>query len=364
MRYAWKEITYEKRKYILIELLLILLMFMVLFLTGLASGLGRDVSSAIDTMDADQFIVDESAEKLITVSAVETGLLDKLRSDGFEAAPLDIQRMHIARPGSSEKLDITYFAIEPGSFAEPEVTEGSPLSESGAGHPILLDDNFKAEGISVGDKVVDPASGYEFTVAGFVKDRMYCHSSVGYISGDCYTELRLAYNPMYQTEYHAIAVKGDKAPDIDTEKYEAVSKHDIIRKIPSYTAEQMTVTMIVWVLVIVSAVIIGIFNYIMTLHKRRQFGVMKAIGLSSAELAGMVICEVCIISVFAGAVSLALTFGMAAGMPEKMPFFLEVPNALIVTAAFIAISVLSSLISVVNISRIDPMTAIGGGDNE
>ena len=36
----------------------------------------------------------------------------------------------------------------------------------------------------------------------------------------------------------------------------------------------------------------------------------------------------------------------------------------VVTAAFIAISVLSSLISVVNISRIDPMIAIGGGDNE
>ena len=146
--------------------------------------------------------------------------------------------------------------------------------------------------------------------------------------------------------------------------WRASAKKEIIKNIPSYTAENMTITMIVWVLVIISAVIIGIFNYIMTLQKRRQFGVMKAIGLSGGELAGMLICEVCIVSVFAGIVSLGLTFGMAAAMPEKMPFYLEVSNAVTVTAAFVVISVLSSLLSVINISRIDPIIAIGGGDNE
>lgn len=364
MRYAWKEITFEKRKYILIELLLILLMFMVLFLSGLASGLARDVSSAIESTDADWYIVDESAEKLITVSTVETGSLDKLRSDGFEAAPLDIRRMNISRLGEDEKLDVTFFAVEPGSFIEPEVMEGRSLSVADAANPVLLDDNLKAEGISVGDKVVVPTVDIEFTVVGFVKDRMYGHTSVAYITTDCFTDLCRLLNPMYEPEYHAIAVRGDNKPDAGSDKYETVSKNDIIQKLPGYAAEQLTVTMIVWVLVIVSAVIIGIFNYIITLHKRRQYGVMKAIGLSSAELAGMVISEVCIISVFAAVVSFALTFGMAAGMPEKMPFYLKVPNALIVTAAFVAISVLSSLISVINISHIDPIIAIGGADNE
>lgn len=64
MQLAWKELIYGKKKYILIELLIILLMFMVLFLSGLAEGLGRAVVSGIDSMDADYFLLSDSAESL------------------------------------------------------------------------------------------------------------------------------------------------------------------------------------------------------------------------------------------------------------------------------------------------------------
>ena len=337
-------------------------MFMVLFLSGLAEGLGRAVTSAVGTMDAEYFIVDDSAEKLITVSKVGTDVYDELKSSGADVAPLDIQRMYIVKNGDDEKLNVTYFAIEPGSFIEPEVFEGSGLALSSSNDPILLDDDFKLNGISLGDKVFDSSTDIEFTVVGFVKDKMYGHTSVGYIGTDSYTKLRTELNPMYEKEYHAVAVNGEIKYDLGDKGVELVQKQEIIDNIPSYSAEHMTITMIVWVLVIVSAVIIGIFNYILTLQKRKQFGVMKAIGMSGGELSGIIISEVCIISVFAAALSLALTFAMAASLPETMPFYLELPNALIVTAAFVVISVFSSLLSVVNISRIDPMTAIGGGE--
>lgn len=362
MKYALKEILYGKKKYILIELLLILLIFMVLFLSGLASGLGRAVSSAIDKINADSFIVDGSAEQLITVSSVKTEVLGELRAAGVQAAPLDIQRMYVIKDGSDEKLNVTYFAIEADSFIEPETIEGTGLAASMADDPILLDDDFKLEGISVGDIVRDSSADIEFTVVGFVDDRMYGHTSVGYIKTDSYTKLRQALNPEYEQTYHAIAVKGDTDYDFAGNDLELVPKQEIIKNIPSYSAEHLTITMIVWLLVIISAVIIGIFNYILTLQKQKQFGVMKAIGMKNSELAGMVISEVLILSVFAAAVSVVLTFTMAAAMPEKMPFYLEVHNAVTVTAAFVLISVLSSMLSVINISRIDPMKAIGGGE--
>jgi len=55
MKLALKELWYNKRKYLLIELVIILLMFMVLFLSGMTNGLGRAVSAGIEQMDANYF---------------------------------------------------------------------------------------------------------------------------------------------------------------------------------------------------------------------------------------------------------------------------------------------------------------------
>ncbi|MDE6567050.1 MAG: ABC transporter permease, partial [Lachnospiraceae bacterium] len=113
MKLAWKELVYGKKKYILIEVLIVLLMFMVLFLSGLAEGLGRAVISGIDNMDADYFLLSDSAENLITTSDLDIGVYEQLESQtDAELAVLDIQRMYLTRQDDSEKLNITYFAME------------------------------------------------------------------------------------------------------------------------------------------------------------------------------------------------------------------------------------------------------------
>ncbi|MCM1124397.1 MAG: ABC transporter permease [Eubacterium sp.] len=363
MKMAWKELMYGKKKYLLIELLIVLLMFMVLFLSGLAEGLGRAVISGIDNMDADYFLLSDSAEDLITVSGLDTEVYDQLMAQtDAELATLDIQRMYLSRQGDEEKLNITYFAIEAGNFLEPVVTEGVQFAGSDAENPILLDDDFALDGIEIGDTVLDSSTELEFTVIGFVEDQMYGHTSIGFITTETYTKLRTLLNPAYEKEYHAIALKGGHVADIALEGTELVAKADIIENVPSYKAEHMTISMIVWVLVVVSATIIGVFYYILTLQKRRQFGIMKAIGLGMRRLAGIAASQVCIIAVCGAAIANLLTFAMAAALPETMPFYLKGGSACLVTVAFILISIVSSLISILNISHVDPMKVIGGAD--
>lgn len=50
---------------------------------------------------------------------------------------------------------------------------------------------------------------------------------------------------------------------------------------------------------------------------------------------------------------------MSAALPASMPFYL-VPAQVAVVLAFVAISILSSLASVVRMVRIDPAKVIGG----
>lgn len=143
MKIAWKELLHNKKKYILIEVIIVLLMFMVLFLSGLVNGLGRAVSSGIDLMDGKYFFISDSAEDIITVSDIDSELLESVQSQlSGEVSTLDIQRMYLLKADSLEKINVTYFAIEPGSFLEPEVMEGVNLERSNIVNPIILDDDF------------------------------------------------------------------------------------------------------------------------------------------------------------------------------------------------------------------------------
>lgn len=361
MKLAWKELCYSKKKYILIELVIVLLMFMSLFLSGLVEGLGRAVISAVDDMDVDYFLLSDSAESLITVSELDMGVYEQAAEQtDAELALLDIQRMYLTKADDAEKLNVTYFAVERGSFLAPNVAEGESFEESGAENPIILDDDFKAEGIALGDTVCDSSTGLEFTVIGFAKDQMYGHTSVGFITTDAYQEIRRLLNPSYEASCHAIAIRGTEIENIRLNGTKIIAKADIIKNIPSYTAEHMTITMIVWVLVVVTAVIIGVFYYILTIQKQKQFGVMKAIGVEMKQLAGMAASQVCMIAACGAVLAAALTYGMAAALPQTMPFYLKNEKVGILLAVFILVSVAASLISVRSISKVDPMKAIGG----
>lgn len=361
MKLAWKELLYNKKKYILIELIIVLLMFMVLFLSGLVNGLGRAVSSGIDSMDGKYFIISDSAEDIITVSNIKEELYEYVNESlNGDVATLDIQRMYLQKAGSEEKINVTYFAIEPGKFLEPELMEGKSLADSNIENAIILDDDYKAEGISLGDTVIDSSTSLEFTVVGFSKDQMYGHTSVAFISTDSYTNIRTGLNPMYKKSYHALATNDERVNTLNLDGVVIDNKQTVIESIPSYSAEHITITMVVWLLVIISSVIIGVFYYIMTIQKEKQFAVMKSIGVNMGQITGIIVSQVCLVACLGAVIANILNYSMACALPEKMPYYMRPFDVLGVSTAFVAISVLSSLLSVIRVSKVDPMTVIGG----
>lgn len=361
MKLAYKEILHQKKKYLLVEVLLILMVFMVLFLSGLASGLGRAVSSGIDIMDASSFILSEDSQELITVSNITPEDANQIVSNQKEpAAMLNIQRTFMQIEEEGDKYDITYFAIEPDHFLMPRVIEGG---ENGLGQDeIILDDAFKADGISLGDTILDAGTGRALTVTAFTTDASYGHVPIGYINYDTYNAIRQEQYPSFGAVIQTIAIQGD-ATDIDADAgFMVMDKQSLIESIPGYSAEQTTIQMILWVLVVASSAILGVFFYILTLQKRRQFAMMKAIGVSMGQLTVMLLSQVVILALFGTIVGNILAFAMASALPEAMPFYLNIESALIVSVAFISISVFASLISTIKVARIDPIDIIGGNE--
>jgi putative ABC transport system permease protein len=363
MRLAWKELKYSKMKYLLIESILILMIFMVIFLSGLANGLARAVSASIENADAKYFVISEDAENLITISGMSIDVLGKISESTKDlVTPLDIQRMNLKTEGSDTKLDITYFAVDPESFLVPEVTEGERFTDSISEHTIVLDDSFEEEGIAIGDIVEDSASGLSLKVVGFVKDEMYGHSPVGFLSTETYTAINQEINPAYTQRYHAIAVQGEDINDIHIDGLAVVDKATIVDHLPGYSAEQITINMILWVLVVISAAILGVFFYVITIQKQKQFGVLKAIGMGMGELTGIITSQVLLLSLFGVLAGNLLAFGMASMLPSSMPFYLKLPIAAIISVVFIIISLCTSLVSTRKVAKVDPIVIIGGNE--
>jgi len=363
MKLAWKEIRHSKSKYILIEIILILMIFMVVFLSGLANGLGWAISAAIENTDAEYFVMSTDAEKLISISNVDKEALEQVASQTQDnVTNLNIKRSNINTLADEKKLDITYFAIEPDSFLSPEIVEGEALSKSSAKYPILLDDSFKEQNIVIGDVVEDSVTGLSLTVVGFIQDEIYGHSPVGFIGTDTFTALNLEVNSSYTEKYNAIAVQGSDIEKINVNGLEVIDKATVINNLPGYSAEQLTIKMILWVLVIISAAVLGVFFYVITIQKKKQFGVLKAIGMKMSELTRYIMSQVLIISVIGMVIGNLIAIGMAYMLPSSMPFALKIPMVVIISVVFVVISLLTSLVSVRKVAKVDPIVIIGGNE--
>lgn len=356
---AMKDLKYNKSRYFLVVSMLILLTFMVLFLSGLANGLSLATSATIENAQANHYIVSDDANSIITRSTITEKQLEEVNDmTSSEVTPINLMRMSMNKKDSQEKIDITYLAVEKNSFMMPSIVDGSEISDEE--NTILLNKSFVEEEISIGDTIIDSASGIELKVTGFVKDEMYGHSAVGIISLNTFKNIRTQINENYETVYNALAIKGDDIDNIDIANTKVLSKDTIIKNIPGHVQQQMSINMILWVLIIISAVILGVFFYIVTTQKLTEFGVMKALGIEMKTLATMIISQVLILAGGSMLLSNILTFAISGFLPSSMPFSLQVESAVIISIAFLLISILVSLVSLRTVAKVDPLMTIGG----
>lgn len=363
MKLAWKEIKQNISKYILIESILVLLIFMVVFLSGLANGLGWAITAAIEKTDAEYFVLSTDAEKFISTSNIEKALLDQVASQTSDKVTyLNIKRSNVNTSTDAMKQDITYFAIDPNSFIAPKVISGRPLNNTDAEYPIILDDSFMEQGIKIGDEIIDANTGLKLSVVGFVHDAIYSHSPVGYINIETYNAINLIINPSYTEKYTALAIKGSDVNNININGLEVLDLNTVLENLPGYAAEQLTIKMILWVLVVISAAVLGVFFYVITIQKQRQFGILKAIGMKMTELASYIMSQVLILSVIGVVLGNLIAIGMSLLVPKSMPFALDIPSVIITSIVFVIISILTSLVSIKRVANVDPITIIGGNE--
>ncbi|GLX68746.1 ABC transporter permease [Paenibacillus glycanilyticus] len=365
MYLAIREMRFAKTRYSLIATIMVLVAFLVLFVTGLARGLAYDNAASIANMKATHFMMGKDADHRFTRSEVGTHELEQAQSIVGEqnAQPLGVRMTTVTVEGKSSKLDVTLLAVKPEGWLTPSAAEGSSLAEAGAGS-VLVDSKLKESGVRIGTVLVDQGSGTKWKVGGFASRESFSHSPALFISEQDWQQLQRASGAGDgETSYSAVAVKADKqqaerlAAEMPTT--EMVKKSEAVSAIPGYKEEQGSLLMMIVFLFVISAFVLAVFFYVITIQKSSQFGILKAIGTRTAYLAFSVALQVLLLCAGSLAIGVLLVQGLAAVLPSGMPFLLPGSTLTLTSGAFIAMSLAGSLLSVWKVSRIDALDAIG-----
>ncbi|MBX9974798.1 ABC transporter permease [Cytobacillus firmus] len=343
MSLAWKEMKKNKIRFLILGSIVFLISLLTFIISGLANGLSQDNAALIKDLPNGQFYMNEDADETYNLSRIDSNLQEKWLNGQEDAAALSIQMGFLN--DKNEKQQSVAFVTSTESKWFENVKPGE----------VVLDRSMEDKGIKAGDVLTNNQFSDEFVVKGFVDQKKFSHAPVAFINIENYKE-------MYRVdEMQLIYVPGqDKAQEADG--LQSFSKKQFLETIPSYSAEQMSLNMIVWFLVIISGMLFAIFFYMMNVQKIGLYGILKAIGLKTSALFKMMWTQMIFITGIALVLSAALSQGFNMIAPDGMPFTLTLETTGMLSMVFLIIGFIGATLSGIQVKKIEPLQAIQQGE--
>lgn len=368
---ALREIAFARGRFAIMGSVVALIAILMVLLSGLSVGLVNDGVSGLQRMKTTSFAFQENIGK---DSAFSRSIIDRdsvdvwAEQDGVEeAAPFGNALVNGKTDGGVD-IDLALFGIELDSFLAPEVAEGSALS--GAPDEVVVSATAAEEGVDVGDVITVEQTGAQLRVVGIMADQhTFGHVDVGYLPLETWQEIRAGVRQGDQVphrvydEITAVAVLGQDV-DLDAGDKAAgttsMTTEESFGASPGYTAETSTLRLIQGFLYAISALVVGAFFTVLTIQRKQEISVMRAMGASTNYLLRDSLVQSVILLIISAGVGVGLGLLMGAGISSTaMPFALEAGPIVVATGTLLALGVIGAAIAVVRIVRVDPLTALG-----
>ncbi|HDJ2898484.1 TPA: FtsX-like permease family protein [Staphylococcus aureus] len=346
---AWNEIRRNKLKFGLIIGVLAMISYLLFLLSGLANGLINMNKEGIDKWHADAIVLNKDANQ-----TVQQSIFNKKDIENKYKKQATLKQTGEIVSNGHQKDNVLVFGVEKSSFLVPSLIEGHKATKD---NEVLADETLKNKGFNIGDTLTLSQSDEKLHIVGFTESAKYNASPVIFTNDATIAKI----NPrLTGDKINAVVVRDTNWKDKKlNQKLEAVSINDFIENLPGYKPQNLTLNFMISFLFVISATVIGIFLYVMTLQKTSLFGILKAQGFTNGYLANVVISQTLILALFGTAIGLLLTGVTGAFLPDAVPVKFDVLTLLIFAVVLMIVSVLGSLFSILTIRKIDPLKAIG-----
>ncbi|HFV7381656.1 TPA: ABC transporter permease [Staphylococcus aureus] len=346
---AWNEIRRNKLKFGLIIGVLTMISYLLFLLSGLANGLINMNKEGIDKWQADAIVLNKDANQ-----TVQQSVFNKKDIENKYKKQATLKQTGEIVSNGHQKDNVLVFGVERSSLLVPSLIEGHKATKD---NEVLADETLKNKGFKIGDTLSLSQSDEKLHIVGFTESAKYNASPVIFTNDATIAKI----NPrLTGDKINAVVVRDTNWKDKKlNQELEAVSINDFIENLPGYKPQNLTLNFMISFLFVISATVIGIFLYVMTLQKTSLFGILKAQGFTNGYLANVVISQTLILALFGTAFGLLLTGVTGAFLPDAVPVKFDVLTLLVFAIVLMIVSVLGSLFSILTIRKIDPLKAIG-----
>ncbi|MCA1983362.1 ABC transporter permease [Nocardioides nematodiphilus] len=371
---ALRELSFARSRFVLMGAVVALIAVLMVLLSGLSAGLVNDGVSGLKRLPVTSlaFQHDVSKDAAFTRSVVEDTAVATWAGQPHvaAAAPLGVSLAN-ARTSRGLEIDFAIFGVEPSSFLNPRAAEGHGVTGPAQ---IAISPTAVDAGVRIGDTVTLEPSGTTLKVVGALADQnTFGHVDIGYVDLRTWQEIHAGVrpgDPVPDRVYHEITAVGVRAADgasVDLTAGDhaagttSMTLHASFGASPGYAAETATLQLIQAFLYAISALVVGAFFTVLTIQRRTEIAVLRAMGASTAYLLRDSLLQSLFLLTASSATGVAL--GVAAGAALEstpMPFALETTPIVGATLLLIVLGVAGASVAVVRITRVDPLTALGG----
>lgn len=255
---AWNEIRRNKLKFGLIIGVLTMISYLLFLLSGLANGLINMNKEGIDKWQADAIVLNKDANQ-----TVQQSVFNKKDIENKYKKQATLKQTGEIVSNGHQKDNVLVFGVEKSSFLVPSLIEGHKATKD---NEVLADETLKNKGFKIGDTLSLSQSDEKLHIVGFTESAKYNASPVIFTNDATIAKI----NPrLIGDKINAVVVRDTNWKDKKlNQELEAVSINDFIENLPGYKPQNLTLNFMISFLFVISATVIGIFLYVMTLQKQ------------------------------------------------------------------------------------------------
>jgi putative ABC transport system permease protein len=369
MRLALIELRRRPGRFVAAVAILGALAVLLMFLGGLLDGLLASSTGAYRAQQADVVVYSADARDSLPRSRIDPstrGAVEK--ADGVsEIGGLGSVQLGARPEADPDSRDLISAAVIGYELAPTGLPEEPP-----ADGEVIADESIRADGVDIGDVLLLGPARSPVEVIGFVSDTQYSGQATLWASLDTWRVVTAENRPdlaFGDGSVQALVARADAgSPDdlaaaIDDVTEGSTATRSLaaaIDALPGVQEQRATFNQIIGVTAAVAAVVIALFFALITIERSGLYGVLKAIGASSAGLFAGVASQAVILALVASAIGIGGAIVLDAVIPAgALPFQVTWSRLLTSAALMIVAAVIGSTFSLRRVVRIDPATAIG-----